>query len=277
MSEEIDPQAPEPAPQPAGFDGVDDSGDAEPEGPSGAGAVFGPFMQAIVAPAQCFEALKAKPKLAIWIVVWIAVFSTVLAFINMPITQQVMAATARAQITASGADVTPEQMQQQTDLMMAIGKYTTYGQSVLLVVLLALTALVIWVLAAIMGGKGASFGGAFSVAAAAGVIKPLLYSVYVTLILQMNPPEIRRIEDVAAMTPTLGLDLILSGPNTAPWLNAVFMRVDVFSLWWMFLVVSGSMALLKVSKAQGIVIAVVIWLIGTGVAMLGALAQGLSG
>ena len=277
MSEENDPQAPEPEAQPAGFDGVADHGGAEPEGPSGVGAIFGPFMNAVVAPAQCWEALEAKPMLAAWIVVWIAVFSTVLAMINLPITNQVMVATAQAQMRASGAEMTPEQVQAQTQLMVGIGKYLAYGSSLLMIVIIAIVALAIWVLAAIMGGKGATFGKAFGVAAAAAVIKPVLNSVYVTTILQMNPPEIRRVEDVSAMTPTLGLDLILSGPNTAPWLNAVFMRFDVFSLWWMALVISGSMALLKLSKAQAITLSVVLWLFGTVLAVFGALMQGLTG
>jgi len=277
MSEENDPQAPEPEPQPAGLGGAGDHGGAEPEGPSGAGAIFGPFMQAVVAPSQCWEALEAKPKLAAWIIVWIAVFSTALAVINLPITNQVMVATAQAQMRASGAEMTPEQVQQQTQPMVGIGKYLAYGSSVLMIVIIAIVALAIWVLAAIMGGKGATFGKAFGVAAAAAVVKPVLHSVYVTVILQMNPPEIRRVEDVSAMTPTLGLDLILSGPDTAPWLNAIFMRVDLFSLWWMALVVSGSMALLKLSKAQAITVAAVLWLFGTLLAVIGAFAQGLTG
>lgn len=273
MSEEFGPQASEPEAEPVDVDKIG----VETEGPSGVGAVFGPFMQAIVAPAQCWEALKAKPMLAIWIVVWIAVFTTGLSIVNLDITNQVMVATAQTQMRAAGAEITPEMARQQTETMVIFGNIIAYTSGILTIVFLALTALVVWVLAAIMGGKGASFGNAFAVAAAAGTIKPLLNSIYVTVIMQMNPPEIRRPEDIAAMTPTLGLDLILSGPDTAPWLNAVFQRIDLFSIWWIAVLASGAAALLKLSKGQGIAIGVVIWLIGTLLAMLGALAQGLGG
>ena len=71
--------------------------------------------------------------------------------------------------------------------------------------------------------------------------------------------------------------LLLSGPDTPAWLNAIFMRIDLFSIWWMAMVVMGSMALLKLSKVQGIVFSGVIWTIGTLFAMLGSLAQGMGG
>ena len=278
MSEELDPQAGEPGGEPEGYDyrtgmagGV--AGGEPEEAPRGFAAIVGPFLNAIVAPAQCWEALDARPALSAWIVGWIAVLSTVLAVINLPITQQVMVAATRAQIQAQGSEMSAEQLERMQQSMMTFGTVAAYASSIFLLVLVALTALVIWVLAAIMGGSGATFGRSFGVAAAAGVVRPFLYSLYVTIILQMNPPEIRRPEDIAAMTPTLGLDLLLSGPDTPVWLNAIFQRLDLFNLWWAVLIVGGSMALLKLSKTQGIVIALLIWLFGTLIAMGGAVLQ----
>jgi len=277
MSDELDPQGDAPesqddAPEPQG------AGDPEPEseGPTGAAAIFGPFFNAILAPAQCWEALDAKPKLAMWIVVLIMVFSTVLAVINLPITQQIMVQTTRAQMRASGQEVSAEQLQQTADLMTTIGTGLAYASSLFILLIIAITALVIWVLASIMGGKGSTFGRAFGVAAAAGVIRPLLYSVYATIILNMNPPEIRRPEDASTMTPTLGLDLLLTGPDTPLWLNVIYQRVDLFNLWWLVLVVSGSMAVLKLRKGQAITVAAVMWLFGTLFAVSMALLQGLA-
>jgi hypothetical protein len=183
-----------------------------------------------------------------------------------------MVAASRAQIQARGSEMSAEQLEQMRQGMMTVGTVAAYASSIFLLILIAVTALVIWVLAAIMGG-GATFGRSFGVAAAAGVVRPFLYSLYATIILQMNPPEIRRPEDIATMTPTLGLDLLLSGPDTPAWLNAVFQRIDLFNIWWAVLIVGGSMALLKLSRTQGIVIALIIWLFGTIMAMGGAVLQ----
>jgi hypothetical protein len=271
MSEEFDPQVGATGPEQDGFDdrGLVPGGEPD-EAPRGFAAIVGPFLNAIVAPGQCWGALDARPVLSAWIAGWIAVLSTVLAVINLPITQQVMVAASRAQLQARGSEVSAEQLEQMQQGMMTFGTALAYASSIFLLVLIALTALVIWVLAAIMGGSGATFGRSFGVAAAAGVVRPFLYSVYATIILQMNPPEIRRPEDIATMTPTLGLDLLLSGPDTPVWLNALFQRIDLFNLWWAVLIVGGSMALLKLSRTQGIVIALIIWLFGTIIAMGGA-------
>lgn len=245
--------------------------------PTGAAAWFGPFFNAILAPAQTWEALDAKPSLSVWIIAWIMVLSTVMTVINLPITQQIFVQSSVAAMRAQGQELDAEQIRQMTDNMMWLGSILAYVSSLFLLLQIALVALAIWVLAAIMGGKGATFGRAFGVAAAAGVIHPLLYSVYAGIILNMNPPEIRRISDASTVVPTLGLDLILAGPDTPAWLEVLFQRIDLFSLWWAALVVGGCMALLKLRKGQGITVAAIIWLFFTAIAMLGALAQGLSG
>jgi hypothetical protein len=271
-SDDLDSQ--EPTPQ-ADAGAPDDSA-SEVEGPTGAAAIFGPFFNAIVAPAQCWEAIDAKPKLAVWIVVWIAVFSTVLAVINLPITQQIMVQSAQASQRASGQDLSGEQAQRAAELMTTIGTVLAYASSLLLLLMIALTALVIWVLASIMGGTGSTFGRAFGVAAGAAVIRPFLYSIYATVILNMNPPEIRRPEDASTITPTLGLDLLLAGPDTPLWLTVIYQRIDLFNFWWLALIVSGSMAVLKLRKGQAITMAGLMWLVGTLFAVGMAFLQGLA-
>jgi len=282
MTDDLDPQAPseptadvtpEPAADAEATPDHNDLVEPEPEGPSGMGAVVGPFFNAIVAPKECWAALDAKPMLSIWIMVWIAVFSTGMAIYNMPIMQRIMVESARVGMLARGADVTPEQLQQTQDIMMMMGRVAAYGSSIMLLVMIAITALVIWVLGAIMGGAGVTFGRAFGVAAAAAVIRPFLYSIYATVILNMNPPTIRRPEDAATITPTLGLDLVLSGPDTPVWMHAFFARIDLFLLWYAVLIVTGCVGVMKLSKGQGITVATILWLFGTLVAVAGAWVQ----
>lgn len=261
------------------FGGASDPESTSPdvEAPSGAGAMFGPFLNAIFAPAEAFRALDAKPKLAFWVVLWVAVAGTVMAVINLPITQQVMVQTTRAQMRASGQDVSAEQLQNMADTMTTFGTVAAYASAVFVVLSIAIIALLLWVLASVMGGKGSTFLRAFGVASVAAVIHPTLYSIYASVILNMNPPEIRRAQDASTIAPTLGLDLILAGPDTPAWLEVLMQRIDLFSLWWGFLIVTGSMAILKLRKGQAITATVLIWLFFTLIAMAGALAQALAG
>ncbi len=260
---------------PEDADAPDDSR-PEAEGPTGAAAIFGPFFNAILAPAQCWEALDARPKLAAWIVVWIAVFSTVMAVINLPITQQIVVQSAVATQRAAGQEISAEQVQRMAGWMTTGVTVAAYASSLLILALIAFTALIIWVLASIMGGTGTTFGRAFGVAAGAAVIRPFLYGIYASVILNMNPPEIRRPEDAATMTPTLGLDLLLAGPDTPVWLNVIYQRIDLFNFWWLALIVSGSMAILKLRQGQAITLAGLMWLVGTLFAVAMGMMQSLA-
>ena len=241
------------------------------EAPRGAAAIFGPFFNAILGPADCWRALNARPLLGIWIALWVGVLQTVLAIINLPIARMAMIASTRSTLQAQG-DVTAEQLRRSAETMTWVADIFAYAGVLLILLMIAVVALAIWLIGTIMGGE-VTFGRSFALASAAAVIKPLLYGVYATIILQVNPPEIRRVQDVQQMTPTLGLDLLLSGPDTPAWLNALFMRIDLFSLWWMVLIVSGSMALLKLGKGQGITLGIILWTFGTLFAMLGAFFQ----
>ncbi len=284
MTDDLDPQGPpdppaEPTPEPTADTGATadyhDLVESESEGSFSIGAVFGPFLNAIVAPKECWAALDAKPMLSIWIMVWIAVFSTGIAIYNKPMTQRVMVESTMATLRAQGSEISPEQLQQMQENMMMFGSVLTYLSSIILLVIIAITALVIWVLGAIMGGSGVTFGRAFGVAAAAAVIRPFLYNIYATVILNMNPPVIRRPEDAATMTPTLGLDLVLSGADTPVWLHLIFARVDLFLLWYAVLIVTGCVGVMKLSKGQGITVATILWLFGTLLAVGGGLLQSL--
>jgi hypothetical protein len=176
---------------------------------------------------------------------------------------------------ASGQEVSAEQLQQMNDAMATFGSVIAYGSFIFIIIQIALIGLLVWVAASVMGGKGSTFGRAFGVAAAAAVVHPTLYSIYAAVIWKMNPPEIRRIEDASTMAPTLGLDLVLAGPDTPAWLEVLYSRIDLFNLWWAFLIVSGSMAVLKLRQGAAITVAAVIWLLFTAIAMGGAAVQGL--
>ena len=118
-----------------------------------------------------------------------------------------------------------------------------------------------------MAGRGATFGRSFALASAVGVVKPFLNNVYIAVILRLNPPVIRRPADMAQLQPSLGLDLIVPSSDMAVWMVALLKRVDLFSIWWLMLVVAGAGPILKLSKGQGVTLGLVIWFFGTVVTM----------
>jgi hypothetical protein len=270
MSDDLDPDgldAEEAVPE--GYDAVG-SDDSPPgvEAPSGAAAIFGPFFNAILAPSQCWEALDAKPKLAAWIAVWIAALVTVTEVVKLPATLPASVSIGRYQIEAAGGEVTAQSLRT-IELFATISAYAF--TPVMMLVVIALTAAVIWVFASLMGGTGVTFGRSFALASAGAVVKPFLNNVYIAVVLRLSPPEIRRPQDMTLLQPSLGLDLFLPTSDTPVWLIAVLKRVDLFSIWWIVLVSAGAIPLLKLSKGQGRAMTLIIWSLGTVVATAFAL------
>ena len=250
--------------------------DDEAEGPSGLGAIVGPTINAIVAPAKCWQALDTKPKLAIWIFVWVAVISTILGIWNLPITTQAVTSTTEYALRAQGRDMSPEDLQRAVSITLVMVKVMAYGgATVILFLMMLFLALLMWLGASVMGGS-ARFSRSFGLAAAGAVIHPLVYGLYASIIIHMNVPEIRRPQDMALLTPTVGPHLLFDAADTPAWLYALLLRVDLFNLWWVVLVAGGAQVLLRLKKGAAITLSVGIWLLTTVIAVLLAMLQGLN-
>ena len=248
--------------------------DSEDEGPSGMAAFFGPTINAIVAPAQCWKALDAKPKLSIWMFVWVALISTILAVWNLPITKQATVAMMTYQQRAQGQEVDLEQMTSIMGTTMTLMAYI--GTSVFIFVMILFLALLMWLGASVLGGSG-KFSRSFGLATAGAVIHPVMYSIYASIIIHMNPPEIRRPQDMIMMTPTVGLDLLFGNADTPIWLATLLTKIDLFNLWWVVLVAGGAQVLLRLKRGPAITLAVGIWVLTTVISMLMSMLQGLGG
>jgi len=246
--------------------------DGEAEGPSGMAAFVGPTINAIVAPAKCWQVLDAKPKLAIWIFVWVALVSTILGIWNLPITLQATEATMQYTMRAQGQEITPEVL---SWTLWSVKLMAYVGTPIIIFIMMLFLSLLIWLGASVMGGSG-RFSRSFGLAAAGAVIHPVMYSIYASIILHMNPPEIRRPQDMAQMAPTVGLDLLFANEDTPIWLATLLTRIDLFNLWWIVLVVGGAQVLLRLKKGSAITMAVGIWALTTLIAVLMAMLQGLS-
>ncbi len=257
MSDEIRPGEPSPA--------VPEALEPELEAPTGVGAIFGPFLNAILAPGEAFRALDARPRLGIWVATFVAALVAVTEVIKLPATLPASIAMARQQIEAAGGEVTAASLSR----IEFFSRLSAYAFTPVWVFLLILgTALVFWVIASLMGAKGATFGRAFALASAGAVIKPFLNNIYIAIVLRMNPPVIRRPQDMIQLQPSLGLDLFAPTADLPVWLTAMLKRVDLFSIWWIVVIAAGAVPLMKMSKGQGRLMAIAIWVFGTIMAVV---------
>ncbi|MFQ5743688.1 MAG: hypothetical protein ACE5HV_08890 [Acidobacteriota bacterium] len=261
-AEGADAAEPRAAAATAGQESVDEAGRVR-----GLGAIFGPTINALLAPSRCWQVLEARPVLSIWIVAWVSVVSTVLAFVNLPITKQATLAIARSSMQARGGDISAEQLQQTQRAMETGINFVAYLTPVFIVVLMSLMALLLWVGASLMGGSS-RFPRSFGLAAGAAVVHPTLLSVYATIILHLNPPEIRRPADMALMAPTVGPHLFFTQADLPVWLMTLLTHMDLFNIWWVAMVAMGAVVMLRLSKAQGVTLGLLTWGLTTGLAML---------
>lgn len=249
-------------PTAAATSGADEATADAVEGPRGAAAVFGPTVNAIFAPGKAFEALDARPILAIWPVIWVTVALGALSFVNLEITKQFMRIGMIQGMAQQGREVDADQMRTMLEAMDTWAPVWGAALNLFLLLAIALIALLVWVGAGISGGN-TRFMRSFGVASIAAVAHPLLATVFVTFMWQLNPPEVRRIEDIAAAAPTLGLGLVTAGMELSPILQQIVLRVDLFNVWWIVLVVMGAQSLLGLKRGAAIGVGFGIWLLTT--------------
>lgn len=252
-------------------DAVGAPGEGGGDGASGfLATALKPTLDAVVAPRRCWRTLDDRPARAAWIVVWVAVLTTVIGFYNLPLTQQAWMAGAQIGIEAQGEEATQERLDEMKPGLDRMATLFTGLSWIFIVIQLLIFALIVWIGASLLGGEP-SFRRSFAVVAAGSVIHPLLYSAYAALVLRMSPPEIRRPEDFSELQPSAGLDLAFAGVDLPTWAEVLLQQVGVFHVWWIVLVASGCVALLKLSRGGGAAVAIVIAALSAGAQLLGTL------
>jgi len=237
----------------------------EQERPTGVGAIFAPTINAIIAPEKAFAALDARPVLAVWPLLWTMVGMVGLAIWNMEITRQMMRVGAVEGMIQQGQEPDPEQLAQTFEMMDRFAPFWAVGGNLFILVMVALIAVAFWVGSSLMGGR-TQFGRSLGVASVGAVIHPLLTTLFMTVMWKLDPPEIRRMQDMFEAIPSLGLDMILASDQTSVSLRTLMARVDLFNIWWVVVVAIGAQRLLKLRKGQAVGIAVGIWLLSAFIA-----------
>lgn len=227
--------------------------------PTGAAAVFGPTVNAVLAPARAFEALDARPVLAVWPLVWTALGMVLLGIWNLEITRQIMRVAMIQGTMQRGQDMDPEQMRQMVEGMDRFAPAWAIGGNLFIMLTVLVIAVVLWMGASLLGGR-TNFARSLGVASVGAVVHPLLATIFVSVMWKLDPPEIRRMEDMFESLPSLGLDLLVRGGDTSPFVRVLLTRADLFNLWWVVLVVIGAQKLLGLKRGAAIGLAGGLWL-----------------
>ena len=239
-------------------------------GPSGLPAIFGPTVNAVFAPAAAYDTLDRRPSLAGWVMVWIIVGLMFAGWANMDVTRQFarvgMIQGMQQQMAQSGQEIDTERLREMVETVDRFAPAWAIGGNLFIVIAVLVIAVLIWGGATMFGGS-AKFSRALGVASVGAVIHPLMATFFTTFMWWMSPPEIRRIEDIAASLPTLGLDLVLGSPDMSFAMRTLLQRVDLFNAWWVILVVMGAERLLRVKRGGAIGLAVGIWALTTAMSV----------
>lgn len=234
----------------------------EEEGPRGAAAIFGPTINAILAPQAAFDALLARPVLAVWPIAWVTLSAVALGVLNTDVMRQIFRISMIEGMQRRGQELDPEQLR---PMLEGIDKYVWIfapAQNLFLLLFVVVVAVFFWIAASLAGGS-TRFSRAFGVAAIGAVISPLLVLGFVTLMWQMDPPVFRRMSEFAAATPTLSLSLFFANPETPMFMRTILGAVSIFNAWWIYVSAVGCRTLLEIKSTAAWGIPVAIWLLTT--------------
>lgn len=234
------------------------------ETPSGLAAVFGPTVNAVVAPARAFEALDARPMLTLWPLLWTTLGMMLLGIWNLGVTRQIMRVAMVQGMAQRSQQTDPEQMRQMLERMDRFAPAWAIGGNLLVIIGIVLIAALLWMGSSVLGGR-TTFSRSVGVASVGGVVHPLLAMTFVSVMWKLDPPEIRRMQDMYESLPSLGLDLLVRGSDASPFVRTFLSRIDLFNLWWVALVAIGGQKLLGLKKGAAVGLAIGIWLLTAAV------------
>ena len=212
------------------------------------------FVDLFYAPASVF-ARRANSSFWIpMIVTSVLLAATLLLTFNM-LSPAFEAEVSRAMAVAAKSNpaLTPDAIAQATGLQMKIAKYSS---GVFVPIIITIVALALWLSGKIVGAKQ-SWNAALVVASYAYFPKALEPIVNGVIAMMSNPATLTGRYRVG-----LGLGRFLDPETASPLLLAVLGRLDVFTLGVTVLIAVGVSVTGRVSRAEGAMVGVIVWLVG---------------
>jgi Yip1-like protein len=224
--------------------------------PATEGNPFTDVLRVLYEPTAVFERVREKASFFAPFLAIIAV-QCVLFFVNFPYL--------KVAIQAQMATAPQGRPMPGTAVLTIFG---LLGLIIVLGIIFALTGLVLWVLASVLGGGEAKFSTMLSVAAYSAVPSAILLSIVGTIVLHLQGTG--QITSPQDMQPALGLDLL--APGAKGFMGALLKGINPFSIWAVVLTGIGVSTTQRSSKGSGYTIAIaafaIMLLIASGLAAL---------
>lgn len=211
-----------------------------PEAPAGTRETLGSNLTGIgsflMDPEAAGRRLHAK---WFWVgpVIVISLISIASQMVLLPVMQHVL------EIQPLPANVNPEQFQRRIAVGMAIQHVVSYLMPVVVAVLLAIQALILFGSASVLAIE-TRFRSLFNLAAGCGVISALAALAMAVIVKAKGDAS-----TLADLRPPLGLDLFL-GDGANRYLNAFLGFFSIFEIWWIVMAVLVFSAGFRVSKGK---------------------------
>lgn len=214
-----------------------------PEVPAGAGETLGSNLTGIgsflMDPEAAGRRLHAK---WFWIgpVIVVSLISIASQIVLLPALQHVL------EVQPLPANVNAEQFQRRIAIGMAIQHAVTYLMPVVVAIMLAIQALILFGSASVLAIE-TRFRSLFNLVAGCGVISALATLAMAIIVKAKGDPS-----TMADLRPPLGLDLFL-GDGAGKYLNAFLGFFSIFEIWWIVMAVLVFSAGFRVSKGKAAV------------------------
>ena len=212
----------------------------------GASSAFLDVFKVLFEPTAVFERVRARPSFFVPFLTIIAV-QCVLFFINLPYLkvalQTQMAAAPQPRPVPAGP------------LLVIFG---LVGLIIFLALIFVVSALILWVLASVLGGGEAKFSTMLSVATYSAVPSALLLGIVGVIVLHMQGTS--GITSTQDLQPALGLDLM--APGAKGFVGALMKAINPFSIWGVVLTGIGVSTTHRLSKGTGYAVAGLAFVIG---------------
>jgi hypothetical protein len=168
-----------------------------------------------------------------------SIVSMVASYLMLPMVQHVL------EVSPIPAGSSPEQYQSGMDLAMTIQRVSMYFSPVIVAVILALQALVIWATCSVLT-LDVKFRWLFNLVAGCSLIQVL--ASIASLVILKGKGEI---STMAELRPALGLDIFLP-EGTNKYATAFLGYFSIFEIWWIVMMVLVFSTAFRVSKGKAL-------------------------
>jgi hypothetical protein len=219
--------------------------------PSTGRSIWDNMRDVVLTPSDTFEDVRERPR---WLVPLLVVMAAtlVVSYFMMPLYSEMQ----RAGVMAS--DMSPEQQEQALRGMEAFKWIGLAAGPIMVGIVTALIALLLWGWAAISGAREPQYKVAFTVMVYANVIQ-VLQAVAQAIVVAVKGAEQVALE---GGPPTFGLALFLERGDMPRLLYGLLANVNFFSIWAAIVMGIAGVVAMRMSKGAAYGFAIVMWLIG---------------